>query len=171
MTTVSARAEAYVPTERSRVITNSVLVARRIQELQRQRQRLVARQEQLRALLPDWAIEPLCLIGMTRDEVRGLVAQLSSAEAESGLEEVERRLDEVDHQIEELETLLVTTPSGSLDEIASVLRLALTRFRELIESDPENVFYDHGEARLLALVERASRDLDHQLQRSVLDAG
>ena len=54
--------------DRRAVITNAILLARRIHELQRRRQALVAQQEQLRAQLPDWAVEPLRLVGMTGDE-------------------------------------------------------------------------------------------------------
>ena len=39
--------------DRAEVITNAILLARRIHELQRRRQALVAHQEQLRAQLPD----------------------------------------------------------------------------------------------------------------------
>ena len=93
------------------MITNAILLARRISELQRRRQALIAQQEQLRAQLPDWAIEPLRLVGMTGEEIRGLVNDMSTAEAESGLEEIERQLDSVDQEIDELESLLVATRS------------------------------------------------------------
>ena len=69
---------------RPSVITNAILLARRISELQRRRQALIAQQEQLRAQLPDWAVEPLRLVGMTGEEIRGLVNDMSTAEAESG---------------------------------------------------------------------------------------
>ena len=79
------------------------MLARRIRELQRRRRAIAEQQEQLRTQLPDWAAEPLRLIGMTNDEIQGLVADLSTVEAETGLDEVEQRLDEIDRQIEELE--------------------------------------------------------------------
>ena len=73
---------------RAEVITNAILLARRIHELQRRRQALVAHQEQLRAQLPDWAVEPLRLVGMTAEEIRSMVTDMSTAEAESGLQDV-----------------------------------------------------------------------------------
>lgn len=170
MTIASVRTQVLKRPEQSTVITNSVLVARRIKELKRRREALLAKQSALRAQLPDWAVEPLRLVGMTGDEIRGMVAEMSNAETDSGLEQVERQIDEMDEQIEQLETLLVTTPSTSLDEMASVLRLALARFHEVIVSDPESVFYDHGEARLLALLERVHDDLHEYLKDSRLDA-
>lgn len=153
------------------VITNSILLTRRIRDLQRRRQSLVAQQERLRTQLPDWAVEPLRLVGMTSDEVRGLVTDWSTAETEAGLDQIEHRLDDIDRQIEELETILVATQSSSLDEIEAVIGLAVVRFREIIVTDPEDVFYDHGEARLLALIERVHDDLCSLLQGTRLDAG
>ena len=76
---------------RAEVITNAILLARRIHELQRRRQALVAHQEQLRAQLPDWAVEPLRLVGMTAEEIRSMVTDMSTAEAESGLQDVEQQ--------------------------------------------------------------------------------
>jgi hypothetical protein len=152
------------------VITNAVLLARRISELQRRRQALIAQQEQLRAQLPDWAVEPLRLVGMTGEEIRGLVNDMSTAEAESGLEDLERQLDAVDQEIDELENLLVATRSNSLEEIEAVARLTVNRFHEIIVTDPNDVFYDHGEARLVALVERVQEDLSDLVQRFRSDA-
>ena len=157
--------------ETVRVIANSVLLSHRIRELQRRRQALLAQQNHLRVQLPDWAIEPLRLVGMTSDEIRSLVNDWSTAETEAGLDDIERRLDEVDNQIEELENLLVKTPSASLEDIRSVLGLALARFKEIIVSDPDDVFYDHGEARLLCLLERVYEDLCTILQHQRLDVG
>ena len=132
--------------DRSEVITNAVLLARRIHELQRRRQGLVAHQEQLRAQLPDWAVEPLRLVGMTAEEIRSMVSDMfETAEAQSGLEDVEHKLDEIDQQIDEMEGLLVATPSNSLEEIEAVVRLTVARFHEIMVTDPNDVFYDHGE--------------------------
>jgi hypothetical protein len=38
-------------------------------------------------------------------------------------------------------------------------------------TDPNDVFYDHGEARLVALVERVQEDLSDLIQRFRSDAG
>lgn len=171
MTVAERQTRSLTNADRVNVITNSVLLARRIRELQRRRQALVAQQEQLRTQLPDWAVEPLRLVGMTADEIRSLVNDWSSEETEAGLDDVEQQLESVDGQIEELENLLVNTRSTSLDEIQAVMGLAVARFREIIVTDPEDVFFDHGEARLLALVERAHEDLADLLQRAQAEAG
>jgi hypothetical protein len=95
---------------------------------------------------------------------------MSAAEAESGLEEIERQLDQIDQQIDEMEGLLVGTPSGSLEEIEAVIRLAVARFHEVMVTDPNDVFYDHGEARLVGLIERVHEDLSDLIHRTRSDA-
>ena len=170
MTIAKQLPDAGVAPEPISIITNAMLLARRIRELQRRRRAMAAQQEQLRSQLPDWAAEPLRLIGMTNDEIQGLVADLSTVEAQTGLDEVEQRLDEIDRQIEELESLLAATPCRSLDEIEAVTSVAVGRFREMIVTDPSDVFYDHGEARLLGLIERLHEDLTGLVSRSRLDA-
>lgn len=170
MTIAKERPLASMAPEPISVITNATLLARRIRDLQRRRRAIAEQQEQLRTQLPDWAAEPLRLIGMSNDEIQGLVADLSTVEAETGLDEVERRLDEIDRQIEELESLLASTPCSSLDEIEAVTNVAVGRFREMIVTDPNDVFYDHGESRLLGLIERIHEDLSGLVRRSRLDA-
>ena len=154
-----------------RVITNALLLTKRIRDLQARRQDLVSRQEHLRTQLPDWAVEPLKLIGMTGNEVRGLVDDLSSVEAENGLDDIDQELNEIDQKIEEFENMLIKTRSHSLEEIATVMDLVMTRFREIFVTDPNDVFYDHGEARLLWLIERVHEDLNDLLHASHQDAG
>jgi hypothetical protein len=170
MTMMNERPLSTMMPEPISVITNATLLARRIRELQRRRRAIAEQQEQLRTQLPDWAAEPLRLIGMSNDEIQGLVADLSTVEAEAGLDEVEQRLEEIDHQIEELEGMLASTPSSSLDEIEAVTSVAIGRFREMIVTDPNDVFYDHGESRLLGLIERIHEDLTGLVRRSRLDA-
>jgi hypothetical protein len=171
MTIAEGRSPQLLAADRTSVITNSILLTRRIRELQRRRQALVGRQEQVRAQLPDWAVEPLRLVGLTNDEIRGLIAELSTAEADSGLNEIDNDLEDLDRQIEDLENVLVATPSNSLDEIEAVIGLTVDRYRDIVVTDPSDVFYDHGEARFLAMLERVHEDLSGLLRRSRLDAG
>lgn len=151
------------------VINNALLLTKRIRDLQARRLSLVSRQEQLRTQLPDWAVEPLRLVGMTGNEVRGLVDDLTNVEAESGLDDIETQLNDIDTQVEELENVLVNTKANSLGEVATVMDLVITRFREIFVTDPGDVFYDHGEARLLWLVERVYEDLTDIVQLSRQD--
>lgn len=153
-----------------RSINNALLLTKRIRDLQSRRHALVSRQEDLRTQLPDWAVEPLRLVGMTNHEVRGLVDDLTHVEAETGLDDIEQELSDIDQKIEELENVLVKTKSTSIDEIVTVMDLVMTRFREIFVTDPGDVFYDHGEARLLWLVERVHADLGSLVQMSHQDA-
>lgn len=151
------------------VINNALLLTKRIRDLQARRQSLVSRQEQLRTQLPDWAVEPLRLVGMTGNEVRGLVDDLTNVEAENGLDDIDTQLNEIDQQVEELENVLVNTKANSLGEVATVMDLVITRFREIFVTDPGDVFYDHGEARLLWLVERVYEDMTDLVKLSRQD--
>lgn len=141
------------------VITNTTLLIRRISELQRRRDGLVDKQDRLRRSLPEWALAPLQLAGMSAAEIKGLMSDLSIAERDAGLDEIEHELEQLDSQIEELENLLLSTPARSLDGIQAVLDLAVTRFRAQTVSDPNDVFFDYGEARILTFLERAADDL------------
>ena len=94
------------------VITNTTLLVRRIGELQRRREALLDRQDRLRRSLPEWAFAPLQLVGMSADEIRGMMSELSKAETEAGLDEIEKDLEQIDSQLEELENLLLATPGA-----------------------------------------------------------
>lgn len=106
---------------------------------------------------------PLQLVGMSADEIRSMMTDLTKAEQDAGLDEIERELENLDRQIEELENMLLTTPSRSLDSVMAVLDLAITRFRSQTVSDPDDVFYDYGDARVLFFLERAADDLRSML--------
>ena len=153
------------------VITNSTLLVRRYNELQRRRKSLLERQDMMRRTLPEWAFAPLQLVGMTAEEIRGLVTDMSKAEADAGLDEIERDLERVDRQVEEIENLLLTTPARSLDSVQAILDLAVNRFRGQVATDPNDVFYDYGDARVLAFLERASEDLRGILNQHQRQAG
>jgi hypothetical protein len=88
-----------------------------------------------------------------------MMSELSKAETEAGLDEVEKDLEQIDSQLEELENLLLATPARSLDSVQAVLDLAVARFRGQVTTDPNDVFYDYGDARVLAFLERAADDL------------
>ncbi len=141
------------------VIANTILVVRRIAELQRRRQMLVERQERVRRSLPEWAFTPLQLVGMSAEEIRATMNELARAEDEAGLSEMEQEIERIDRQIEDLENSLLATPARSLDAIQAILELAVSRFREQTATDPDDVFYDYGDARILFLLERATGDL------------
>lgn len=151
------------------VITNTILLVRRISDLHRRRDALLERQDRLRRTLPDWTLAPLQLVGMTAEEIRGYMTDLSKAEQDAGLDAIDQELEQIDRQVEELENMLLTTPARSLESITSVLELAVARFRAQTVSDPEDVFYDYGDARVLFFLERVAEDLRsilHETQRN-----
>lgn len=170
MNIAERRPQQVVLQDNIRSITNALLLTKRIRDLQSRRHCLISRQEHLRTQLPDWAVEPLRLVGMTNNEVRGLVDDLSCVEAEAGLDDIEQQLNDIEQQIEELENILVKTKSNSIQEIGTVMDLVITRFREIFVTDPSDVFYDHGEARLLSMIERVHEDLSDLVQISHQDA-
>jgi hypothetical protein len=141
------------------VIASTTLLIRRIAEVRRRRDVLVDRQERLRGNLPEWALAPLQLVGLTANEIKSLMSDLSEAEKQVGLDDIDHEIEQLDQQIEELENLLLTTPSRSLDGIHAVLDMAVARFRGQTVTDPSDVFYDYGDARILVFLERASEDL------------
>jgi hypothetical protein len=141
------------------VIQNTTLLVRRLNDLQRRREALVDRQDRLRQNLPDWAFAPLQLVGMTAEEIRGVMTDLSQAESDCGLDELEKDLEQIDQRIEEIENLLLAAPTRSLDDVSALLDLALHRFRQQTAVDPTDIFYDYGDARVLAFLERASNEL------------
>ena len=81
---------------------------------------MLDKQDRLRRSLPEWAFAPLQLVGMSADEIRGLMTDLSKAETEAGLDQIERDLEQIDSQVEELENILLATPARSLDSVLGV---------------------------------------------------
>ena len=141
------------------VINSSTLLVRRISDLQRRRDVLTERQDRLRRTLPEWAFAPLQLAGMSTAEIRGMMSEMNRAESDVGLDQLERDIEQLDQRIEELENELLTTPARSLDSIHAVLDLAVNRFKNQTTSDPEDLFYDYGDARVLRFLERAVDDI------------
>jgi hypothetical protein len=52
----------------------------------------------MRRSLPEWAFAPLQLVGMSADEIRGMMSELTKAETAAGLDQVERELEQIDRQ-------------------------------------------------------------------------
>ena len=153
------------------VVVNTMLLTRRINELHRKPDALVERQDRMRSILPDWTIEPLKLAGMSAKEIEAMVSDTSAAEQQSGLGELDHQVDRIEQQIEEAENQLISSPGKSLDCIETVIRLAVDRLRRQVSTDPNDVFYDYGEARVMFMLETAVDDLRSCLQVGQLAAG
>jgi hypothetical protein len=141
------------------VIVNNMLLVRRITDLHRKRQELADRQEKMRSILPDWTIEPLKLAGMSAREIDAMMSDISTAEQQNGMGDIDREMDRIDHQIEEIENQLISSRNKSLECVETVLRLAVDRLRRQVSTDPNDVFYDYGEARVIFMLESAVEDL------------
>ncbi len=153
------------------IISNSMLLVRRITELQRRRDILLEKQDRLHRTLPEWTFAPLQLAGMSADEIRVMMSDLSDAERDAGIDKLEQEIDQLDQQIDDLENSLLTTPSRTLESVQAVLDLAVRRFRSQTVSDPKDVFYDYGDARVLFFLERAADDLRAMLDNEQRAAG
>ncbi|MCB1970653.1 MAG: hypothetical protein H6851_18565 [Geminicoccaceae bacterium] len=141
------------------VINNVILLVRRIKDLQRRHEVLVERQDALRRTLPEWTFAPLQLVGMSTSEIQSAMSELTRAETDVGIGDLDRDIEDLERQIEELENALLTTKARSFDSVQAVLDLAIARFRSQTCSDPSDVFYDYGDARVLSFLERSADDL------------
>ncbi|MCB1882374.1 MAG: hypothetical protein KDG89_00010 [Geminicoccaceae bacterium] len=138
---------------------STLLLTRRLGELQRRREALLERQDRLRRSLPEWTFAPLRLVGMSADEIRAAVGDMHKAQDDAGLDAVEGELNRIDDQIEEMENALLTSRTGSIDGVRALLDLAIARLGRQAPSDPSDPFYDYGDARVLRLLEHAADEL------------
>ncbi|MEO1090684.1 MAG: hypothetical protein AAFX81_08625 [Pseudomonadota bacterium] len=104
--------------------------------------------------LPEWAVETLQLAGLTVGEVRRF-----EADADQRLAEAEEELDELEANIDAIELSLLQSGADDLDGIEALASYALRRLRALFPADADDVFFDPGDARALAILERCIADL------------
>ena len=100
------------------------------------------------------------MAGMSAAEIEEVMQAQIAAEERSGVDEIDRQIEQVELEIERIETQLLNAPSLGMDGAAALLRLALDRLREKTVTDEDSVYYDFGEARLLAMIERATVEVD-----------
>jgi hypothetical protein len=153
------------------VIANSTLIVRRVTEAHRRRDMLRDRRENVARVLPDWTLLPLRLAGMSAAEIQSAMEDQMQAEHQAGIEKIDREIEQVDHEIDRMESQLLVAPPVGLDGVGAILRLALDRLREKTVTDETSIFFDYGDARLLALLERAAADLDDVVGSMQLRAG
>lgn len=141
------------------VIASAVLLVRRIKELQQRRQELLERQDRLRGVLPDWTFKPLAMVGMSIEEIRQAAGQMASAQTDAGLDDIEDKIEEIDSQIQNLENQMLRCNSFNLDGVQAMLDLAVDRLRTHTPTDPDDLFYDYGDAMVLQMLEHATASL------------
>ena len=144
------------------VIVNNLLLVRRINDLHRKRKAVVARQDELRSVLPDWTFAPLRLAGLSSREIDAMVLEAAAGATPDGVVDLELELERLDQQIEEAENRLISSPDKSLECIETVLTLAVDRLRRQISTNPADVLYDYGEARIMFMLESVVNDLREQ---------
>jgi hypothetical protein len=132
------------------VIADARLIERRLETLRARRTEL-ARPRGVRAPLPDWAADTLQALGMTRAEIATLDAE---AAAEPGPDEQEAELRDTDEAIDALEQELLARRDDSPQALHALAEVALARLKRSAPLDPDDVFYDAGEARAVALLEQ-----------------
>jgi hypothetical protein len=101
------------------------------------------------APMPDWAADALVALGMTRAEI----AAADAANA-AELDPRERDVADTDAAIDALEDELMGREERSPATLHALAELALARLRRSAPTDPNDVFYDAGEARAVALLEQ-----------------
>ena len=153
------------------VIASTTLLARRATEAHRRRETLRAQREQASRALPDWAVMPLRIAGMSASEIDSVLRSQAEAENDSGIEQIDADIEKVDAEIDRIETQLLQGPGAGLEGVRVLLQMALGRMRETTVTEEDSVFYDYGAARLLALVECAADDLDCYLSDGHRKAG
>ena len=93
-----------------------------------------------------------------------MISGMSEAEQQTGIAELEQAMERLDQQIEECENQLISARHKSIDCIETVLRLAADRLRRQVSTDPNDVFYDYGEARVMFMLDSVIDDLREQMQ-------
>ena len=141
------------------IVMSTLLLTRRLGELQRRREVLLERQDQLRRSLPEWTFAPLQIVGMSSEEIRTVVGDMQQAQDEAGLNAIEGELNRIDEQVEEMENALLTNGTGSVDGVQALLDLAIARLARQTATDPTDPFYDYGDARVMRLLEHAADGL------------
>jgi hypothetical protein len=131
----------------------------RVRNLYALRDDLKDKQDRLSHSMPEWALMPLRLAGLSQAEIDRIVDEQAELERSCGLPEITRQLESVEAEIDEFEDSMLAAPMLGRDGLPAVLELALGRLRERTVTEEASPFYDHGDARLLSLLERASAQL------------
>ncbi len=142
------------------VIANTVLVVRRIAELQRRRKILLDQRACRHRPLPAWALPPLQLVGMSARELRHLAGD--GTDHEAATPDPDAQLAEIDRRIDALEQELLTAPLDRLDTILAVLDLVVARAQSPVEDDALAEQHPLG-PRTLLLLERVRDELRRYL--------
>lgn len=147
------------------IVEHVRLIERRLASLRAERDRLNAPRGST-AQLPTWAADALVHAGMTRDEIARFDTEPTVA-----LEDIDAQRERLDDTIEALENELVMRSDHSLESLQGLAEIALGRLRHAIPSDPNDLFFDAGDAQTLRLVERLADGLARLNEPAVRNVG
>ncbi len=137
------------------IIADTRLLERRLQTVRARRDPDEAAPDAA-APLPDWAADALVALGMTRAEIAAAeaarAADLDRRERDGADADDDADAD-ADAAIDALEEELLGREDRSPATLHALGELALARLKRSAPTDPQDVFYDAGEARAVALFE------------------
>ncbi len=136
------------------VIADTRLIERRLDTL-RSRRDQGEPSHGARAPMPEWAADALVALGMTRAEIAA-----GDALAAADGEREEPGVADTDDAIGTLEEELLRREDRSPATLHALAELALSRLKRSAPTDPNDVFYDAGEARAVALFEHVVGGLE-----------
>lgn len=142
------------------LVADARLIERRL-ETTRARRAAAEASAGTRAPLPDWAADTLVMLGMTRDEIARAEAETAAETAAAPAADPDDAEPETaDAAVEALEDALLARAGESLDAVHALAEIALARLKRSAPVDPNDVFYDAGEARAVALFEQVVAGLE-----------
>jgi hypothetical protein len=136
------------------VIADTRLIERRRETLRTRRDPTPAPRG-ARAPMPGWAADALVALGMTRAEIAAADAEAVAEPDAEGGEPVDG-----DAAVAALEEELLARGGGSPTALYALAELALARLKRSASTDPDDVFYDAGEARAVTLFEHVVAGLE-----------
>ena len=105
--------------------------------------------------LPDWAAEALVAAGMTRAEVDAYAAERAGLDDDA----VDARAEAVEATVQAMEDAYLDADALTLADLADLAELAEARLARTLTTDRNNVFFDHDNPRMLAVVRRLAAGL------------
>lgn len=105
--------------------------------------------------LPDWAAEALVAAGMTRAEIDDFNAERAAMDDDA----VEARVEAVEATVQAMEDAYLEADALTIADLADLAELAQARLARTLTTDPNDVFFDHDNPRMLAVVQRLADGL------------
>lgn len=147
------------------IVEHVRLIERRLASLRAERDRLSSPRGST-AQLPAWAADALVHAGMTRDEIERF-----DAEPAVDSEDADAQRERLDDAIEALENELIMRSDHSLETLQGLAEIALGRLRRALPANPDDLFFDAGNAQTLRIVECLADGLTRLNEQPVRNVG